>query len=189
MVPAGPKALAFWREREEGGRLSRAALYQGAFIDDAEAAAGGEPQCGRVELMLGGLDAGFDLLWCVTGQDGDGGLGDDGAGVHIKADKMDSAAGDFGICFQRALMGVQALESGEQGGVDVELAVVPMLDKFAGQQPHETGIADQLYLVGLKAGIQGSVKLIAAFKLLMVDDLCFDAFCFGDLKAACFRAV
>ena len=41
-------------------------------------------------------------------------------------------------------MGVEAGKGGQQGGVDVEQAVVPTVDEAGGQDAHEAGEADEV---------------------------------------------
>ena len=57
---------------------------------------------------------------------------------------MHGAAGDLHAFIQHASMGMQALERGKKGGVNVEMAIPPAAHELLPMQPHEARIAQEL---------------------------------------------
>ena len=94
--------------------------------------------------MLGGEHPGGERIRRVAGQNRHRGLGDDRAVVHRRADIVDRAAMDLDAGIERAGVGVQSGEGGEQRGVDVDQPVAPALDEVLREKPHEAGEADEL---------------------------------------------
>lgn len=88
-------------------------------------------------------DAGGEGVGVVARQNRNGRLSDDRSGVHLRADEMNSAAGDFDAGFNHPPMDVEALERRQQRRVDVEQFAVPAFDEAGGQNAHEAGEADE----------------------------------------------
>ena len=69
-------------------------------------------------------------------------------------------------------MRIEAFESRQQGRVDVENSMLPLLDETCGQQPHEAGKTDDVDAVLFKHGLQGALEGRAVFAVGgVVDDL------------------
>ena len=66
-------------------------------------------------------------------------------------------------------MRVQAAIGGQQGRVDVEHAVAPLVDEPGRQQPHEAGEAQELDAMGLEHDLQRALELFAAGVNLVID--------------------
>ena len=77
---------------------------------------------------------------------------------------------------QRARMGVEAFERGQQGRVNVYHSPLPLADQPWCQQPHEAGQANELDLVRDELGLQRALKGLAiAAEAAMIDDGGLDA--------------
>ena len=89
-------------------------------------------------------------------------LGNDRAAIHLGAHEMHRAAGKAHARRERLALCVEAGESGQQRGMDVDHAVAPRLDKTRVEKPHEAGETDKLNAGGaqLRTGCRG--KLAAA---------------------------
>src|SRR3546814_12235213 len=68
-------------------------------------------------------------------------LQDDGAAVHLRADEMHRAAGEAYAGLKHLPMGGEALEGGQERGMDVDQPVPPTFDETVRQEPHEAGEA------------------------------------------------
>ena len=67
---------------------------------------------------------------------------------------------------------IEALESRQQGRVDVENSTLPLLDETGGQQPHEAGKTDDIDAMLFKHGLQGALEGCAVLSESgVVDDL------------------
>ncbi len=73
--------------------------------------------------VLLGKDAVCEGVGVVSVEDGDGALEDDGTMVEVLVDEMYGAAGDFDAVVEGLLLGVEAGEGGQQGGMNVEDAI------------------------------------------------------------------
>ncbi len=104
----------------------------------------------RVELVFGDLDAVVEGFRGVAGEDGDALLGDDLAGVDVFVDVVDGAAGFFYSGGEGLFPGAEAFEGGEQGGVDVDDAVVVGGEEGVFDDAHVAGEDDPLGLVLLE---------------------------------------
>ena len=71
-------------------------------------------------------------------------MGNDGTGVEIGHDVMDSASVDFHARFERLFMGMEAAKGGEKGGVNIEQAALPLGYKVLAQNTHEAGQTNKL---------------------------------------------
>ena len=86
-------------------------------------------------------------------------------------------------------MGMQPLESGQQRGVDIDQPVAPVRAKTVGQQPHESGQADQ-FGAGRRDGLgQRGIEAVTVGITLVLDDAGRDRRPFGPLQAAGVRHV
>lgn len=94
--------------------------------------------------MFFDLDPGVEGGGGVAGEDGDPGLGDDGAGVHAGIDEVDGAAALGSAVVDGLLPGVEAGVGGEEGGVDVEDVAGKGVEEGLFDQAHESGEADEL---------------------------------------------
>ena len=86
-------------------------------------------QCGGIDEMFLGEDAGRQCIRRIVVQHGDGGLGDDRPFIHLGHDEMHRAAVDFDAIGKGSLMGMQAAIGGEQGRVNVEQPTFPGADE------------------------------------------------------------
>ena len=77
----------------------------------------------------------------ISGENGDGLLGDNGAAVAFRADKMHGRAGELDTVGQRRFMDMQSVEAlpaegRDQGGVDVHNGVGVGLHQLFGEDDH-----------------------------------------------------
>ena len=79
-------------------------------------------------------------------------LENDGAVVEVFVDEVHGAAGDFHAVVEGLLLGVEARESGQQRGVNVEDAVGECGDESGREQAHVAGEADEVDVMLAKAG-------------------------------------
>ena len=91
-------------------------------------------------------------LGVVGVEDRDGALEDDGAVIELVVDEVDGAAGDFDAVVEGLLLGVEAGEGWEQGGVDVQDAVWKGCDEVGGEQAHVAGEDDQVDFILAETG-------------------------------------
>lgn len=127
------------------------ALYIAAAADFAFAASHEADGFGVGEVLLS-EDAVAKGLGGVGVEDGDGALDDNGAVIELFVDEVDGAAGDFDAVGEGLLLGFEAGEGGQQGGMDIENAAREGGDKAGREQAHVAGEADEIGVVGLKAG-------------------------------------
>jgi hypothetical protein len=118
-------------------------------------------QGGGIGLMFLGEDAVGEGLFSVAGEDGDGGLGQDGAFVHDFCDQMDGAAVQGFAGGEDAGMGVEAGIGGEQAGVDVQHFAAPAADQIGGEQAHVAGEADDVDFFRPQDGVDGALMGLA----------------------------
>src|ERR1700687_2631209 len=76
-------------------------------------------------------------------------------------------------------MGVQAFEGGQEGGVDVEVAVPPAPHEAFGVQPQDACVAEKLDLRPLQRAVECGIEVLAGGEVLVVDDEGGDARSFG----------
>jgi len=81
-------------------------------------------------------DAGGEGVLGVVVVYGDDGLEDDGAGVEIFVDEMDSAAGEFDAVFEGLALGFEAREGREERRVNVEDAIWKAGYEKRGEEAH-----------------------------------------------------
>ena len=96
--------------------------------------------------MLGLEHAGRETVGSIACKHRHGGLRHDRALIHLLPDEMHGASGYRHAGGKHAGMRVETLERGEQGRMNIEMAVPPMLDEAFRMQPHEAGIAEELDL-------------------------------------------
>lgn len=96
----------------------------------------------------------------VGGEDFAGTLQDDDAAVYGFVDEVDGAAGDRGTVFEGLALGVEAGEVGQQRGVDVEHATVPVADEAGGEDAHVAGEADEVDAELVQQGVDGALVLL-----------------------------
>ena len=109
--------------------------------------------------------------------------------VQGRADEVDGAAVQADAGFERPPVGVEALEGGEEGRVNVEEAVVPRLDEAGAQDPHEAGEADEVGAVGVDHRVQRVLERLAGGVGAPVDEAGGDAGALGPRQGAGARRV
>lgn len=98
--------------------------------------------------MLLLLDAGVEGGGGIVVEDGDGGLSDDGPGVHAGVDEMDGAAGDFDAMGEGLFPRADAGERGEERGMDVDDALREGREHAVFDDAHEASENDIIGLCG-----------------------------------------
>ena len=88
---------------------------------------------------------------------------------------MHRAAVQLDAGLERPLMGVEAVEGGQQRRVDVDQPVAPALDEILRQQAHEAGEADDVDPRGLEPLLDRRLEGGAVLDGLGVDDRGGDA--------------
>ena len=139
--------------------------------------------------MLGLKDALGQHIRRVVRQHGHRRLRDDGAFIHLGTDEMHRGAREAHACIDCALMHMQALEGGQERGVDVEHPVAPPVDEIVGQDAHEARIADEFDLRIFQRAVKHRVELLARLEFLVVDDLVGDTGFLGMEEAGRIRPV
>src|SRR5680860_1645200 len=76
-------------------------------------------------------------------------------------------------------MGMQTLERGQEGGVDIEMTVPPVPHEAFGMEPLEALIAEQLYACFSQRRVEGGIEILAGAKILMVDGERWNEACLG----------
>ena len=133
-------------------RGPRRSIDDDLLVDDARPAACHQRYRRRVEPVLGFEHAGGQRFGRVGRKHGDGGLGDDRAGVDAWPDQVGGTAVDPGTGRERARVGVESGKGREQRRVDVEQAIAPVLDELRREDSHEAGKADELDAFLRRAG-------------------------------------
>lgn len=119
---------------------------------------------GGVKLVLLGEDAELEGLGCIACEDGDAGLGEDGAFVVDFVDEMHGgpgfgfAGGDDGFVHVHAEHAFAA-EFWEERGVDIEDAVAVADEKFGTDLFHVAGEDDEVDVGGLQGFEYGGVEV------------------------------
>src|SRR5262245_65408960 len=80
-------------------------------------------------------------------------LRDDRPRIHFRHHKMDRCAVDGHTRLECSPMRIKALESRQQGRVDIEYPMLPLLDEARSQQAHETGKTDYVDAIFLSGGL------------------------------------
>ena len=73
-----------------------------------------------VDLVFFDLNAGVERFRGVAGENGDRGLGNNGAGVHASIHVVHGAATLGGSCLYRLVPGPEAGKTGEKRGVNID---------------------------------------------------------------------
>jgi len=105
-----------------------------------------------VDAMLLIQDAGGKGVLVVVIEDGYCGLQDDGAGVEIFVDEVDSAAGEFYAVVEGLLLGFEAGEGGEERGMDIQNALGEGGYEEWGEETHVACEANEIDFVFLEDG-------------------------------------
>lgn len=106
---------------------------------------------------------------------GHGALGDDGAAIELGGNEVHGAAREAAAFVDGALMGMQAGESGQQGGMDVDGLIGKAAAKLGREDAHITG---EQYKVGRVAGHEfehGLVEIGAAGEVFGIEGGGMDA--------------
>jgi hypothetical protein len=98
----------------------------------------------RVNFVLLGKNPSRERFDSVAVEHGDSRLLPDWTAVQIFVDKVDRAAGDFHTMDQRLILCIEARESGQERGMDVENPSGESPDEVPAQQPHVTGQTNQV---------------------------------------------
>ena len=149
------------RRSEQNLIVRRRAIDATAPIREAHAPLGDEPQRQRVDLVLDAEHAGGKRFFRVILAHGQSALRDDRSRVHFGDDEVNRRAMDLDAGRERARMGVEALEGGQQGRVNVENSSLPTVDEAGREQPHEAGEADHLGAVGVEFALQREFEGVA----------------------------
>lgn len=106
---------------------------------------------------------------------GHGALGDDGTAIELGGNEVHGAAREAAAFVDGALMGMQAGESGQQGGMDVDGLIGKAAAKLGREDAHITG---EQYKVGRVAGHEfkhGLVEIGAAGEVFGIEGGGMDA--------------
>ena len=115
-----------------------------AAADDFEVAAEEAVEGFGVGDVFFVKDVVAEVIGGPGGVDRDGALDEDDAVVELLVDEVDGAAGDADAVLPGLVLGVEAGEGGEEGGVDVEDAVREGLNEGGGEQAEVAGEADEI---------------------------------------------
>ena len=97
-------------------------------------------------------------------------LDDDRPGVDLGPGEMHRAAGEAAAGGEHTLMGLEAREGRQQGRMDVDHPVRPVLEERRRQDPHEACVADEVDAVGMQhAGEVGLEALAVGVALVRHD--------------------
>ncbi len=152
-----------------GARRARGfALH--ALAGDAHLAAGDEGEGERIEPQLDGEHPLGECLRRVAIEHRHCGLGDDRTGIDLRHDEVHGGAVDLHAGFERALVGVETAEGGQEGRVDVEHAPGPSRHQPWGEEPHEAGEADELDPVVLQHRLDRTLERLAILAVKGVID-------------------
>ncbi len=113
---------------------------------------------------------GRHLLGRVPFEDGDARLQDHRAAVELFGDEVDAGAVFVVTGVDGALVGVQPLVLGQQGGVDVDHPPGKVPHQVGTQDPHKPGQHHQVGLIVVHQRQQGGVILLPTGKLLLGED-------------------
>ena len=131
------------RRREKSGAPIPGALDNASFPRNAYPAFPDQPYRQGKAAMLRLEHSRGEARLVVALENRNRGLGDDRTGIHFGTDEMDRTAADPNTGRERAGVGVQSRESGQQGRMNVDHPVVPAFDEPWSEQAHEPGEADQ----------------------------------------------
>lgn len=129
----------------------------------------------RVDDVLASEHIGRQCLGRVVRVHRNARLDDDGAAIQVLRHPVDARA-MLGIAgFERAAVGVQAGEAGQQRGVNVEHAALVAGDERCGEYAHETGEDYEIGRKPLDGLRQRGVERLASRKITVINDLRRDA--------------
>jgi len=120
--------------------------------------------------VLNGLDTGAKGVGVVIFEDGDGCLGEDGAGVHAFVDQVDGTAGEFNAGAKGLAGGMRTWEGGEQSGVYIEDAVGEGVEEAISQHAHKPCQAHEVRLILLEQLDEQCFIILSIFSALMGDE-------------------
>src|SRR5918993_1367334 len=153
------------------------------------AAACHEPQGEGIEHVLLAQHARGQCVFRVARQHRHRGLRDDRTGVELGHDVVHAAAVDAHAGFERATVGVQALEKRQKRRVDVDHPSLPTLDQPRSQHAHETRKTQDVGLMSRERRVEVALEGFAVRVGLVVDAMDGDAGVAGPRKACRFRPV
>lgn len=102
--------------------------------------------------MFFDLDAGVERGGSVIGQDGNGGLGNDGSGVHAGIDKVDGTTALARSVFDGLGPGKETGVVWKERGVDVDDPARESIQERSAEEAHESRQADEIDPRGDKIG-------------------------------------
>src|SRR5438132_388693 len=174
-ITATAKSLAFkWlarvspRDERWPNRRSHSP-YKHPSVFHFEQAFGEELDRSRIDLVLYGAYAVADLRLGVVRSDGDRPLEYDRSVVRLLVDEMDGGACDLDSVRPGSGLGLEALERGKEGRVDVHDAQRKRLDERARDQAIESRKQHQLDLGLPEGGQDRPVELLAPREALVTD--------------------
>jgi hypothetical protein len=135
-----------------------------------EAALGDPLQHPGEQVVLAREDAQAQGLLVVAGQDGDGGLRDDGTGVGAAIDQMHGAAGDPHAVLEGLTLRVDAREGRQERRVDVDDVHREGVEHHVREQAHEPCQDDPFGPVGAQGLHHGRVEGATALVMRVIDD-------------------
>jgi len=103
-----------------------------------------------IELVFHVLDTSAQAVDVVVFEDGDSGLGEDGAGVDAFIDQVNGTTGEFNAGFKGLEGGMGTGEGGEEGRVYIKDAERISIQEAVGKQAHKPGQADEVYGIFLQ---------------------------------------